>query len=208
MASVTSSDKRWHWPHVERNKQPIVTELARLIPPGATVLEIGCGSGAHAPFFVETLDVSWQPTDPSEEALVSARAWREHSGNPRVLEPQRLDVTAADWDTAPVDVVYAANVIHIAPWQVAEGLVRGAQRYLKAGGLLITYGPYRVGGAHTAESNSAFDTRLKSQNPEWGVRDLEALEQLGRAHELVLEERVSMPANNFLLMFRRHGLAD
>ena len=71
------------------------------------------------------------------------------------------------------------------------------------GGLLVMYGPYRIGGAHTAESNAAFDRRLRDTDPAWGVRDLEAVCELAARHALTLERRIEMPANNQTLLFRR-----
>ena len=66
-------------------------------------------------------------------------------------------------------------MIHIAPWSATEGLVGGAANILPAGGVLYLYGPYRREGRHTAPSNEAFDRDLRSRNPEWGVRDAEAV---------------------------------
>ena len=63
---------------------------------------------------------------------------------------------------APVKLlaVFCANVIHIAPWRVAEGLFAGAGRYLRADGRLFLYGPFKRDGKHTAVSNAVFDTSL------------------------------------------------
>ena len=58
--------------------------------------------------------------------------------------------------------VFCANVIHIAPWRVAEGLFAGAGRYLRADGRLFLYGPFKRGGKHTAISNAVFDTSLRA----------------------------------------------
>jgi hypothetical protein len=79
----------------------------------------------------------------------------------------------------------------------------GAGRHLSGAGQLITYGPYRVSGAHTAESNAAFDERLRARDPSFGIRDLEALALLAENHGLSLRERIAMPANNFILVFAR-----
>ena len=78
-------------------------------------------------------------------------------------------------------MIFSANVIHIAPWAVAEGLFAGANRHLRAGGQLRLYGPFRRDGAHNAPSNAAFDESLRRQNPEWGVRDTADLEKLALA---------------------------
>ncbi|GFD66735.1 hypothetical protein ksw1_27120 [Staphylococcus aureus] len=63
---------------------------------------------------------------------------------------------------APSDLaaVFCADVIHIAPWAVAEGLFAGAGRYLRADGKLFLYGPFKRDGKHTAISNAVFDSSL------------------------------------------------
>jgi hypothetical protein len=99
--------------------------------------------------------------------------------------------------------VLCFNVIHIAPWAVAQNLMRGAGRHLKAGGFLLTYGPYKRGGAHTAPSNEAFDTSLRGRNPDWGIRDLETVADVAAQNGLALVQTVAMPANNLVLAFER-----
>jgi hypothetical protein len=94
-------------------------------------------------------------------------------------------------------------VIHIAPWQIAEGLFAGAGRYLRGGGELFLYGPFKRDGKHTSISNAVFDTSLREGNPEWGVRDLEAVEVLAARTGLRLAEIAEMPANNLTLVFER-----
>lgn len=65
------------------------------------------------------------------------------------------------------------------------------------------YGAYKREGKHTAPSNAAFDASLRAQNPEWGVRDLEAVVAEAAANGLVLEDVIEMPANNLSVVFRR-----
>jgi hypothetical protein len=101
--------------------------------------------------------------------------------------------------------VFCANVIHIAPWRVAEGLFAGAGRYLGADGRLFVYGPFKRGGRHTAISNAVFDSSLRDRDPEWGVRDIEDLEKLAANVGLVLSEIAEMPANNLTLVFQRQN---
>ena len=67
------------------------------------------------------------------------------------------------------------NMVHIAPWEAALGLLAGAGRLLKSDGLLVFYGPFMLGGTHTAASNAAFDADLKSRDRHWGVRDVDDL---------------------------------
>ena len=99
--------------------------------------------------------------------------------------------------------VFCANVIHIAPWRVAEGLFAGSARYLQADGRLFLYGPFKRGGKHTAISNAVFDASLREGNPEWGVRDVEDLQELAGNGGLALAEIAEMPANNLILVFER-----
>ena len=103
--------------------------------------------------------------------------------------------------------VFCANVIHIAPWRVAEGLFAGAGRYLRGDGRLFLYGPFKRDGKHTAVSNAVFDTSLRGNNPEWGVRDIADLEKLAATAGLELVEIAEMPANNLILVFGRRQAA-
>lgn len=94
-------------------------------------------------------------------------------------------------------------MIHIAPWSATQGLMTGAARILKSGGLLFLYGPFRQGGVHTAASNAAFDADLQARNPAWGVRDLDELIKLADQHEMDAAKPIVMPANNLSVLFRR-----
>ena len=200
---------RRHAPATQRNRDPILEVLRRVLPAEGTMLEIASGSGEHAVYFAAALPGwTWQPSDVDEGALASIRAWVQDSGQPNVKPPLRLDVTAPTWSLpdlagAAMDAVFSANLIHIAPPEAAIGLMTGAARHLAPGGILIVYGPFRIGGAHTAPSNAAFDADLRARDPRWGVRDLEWLVDLGTERALHLEERVPMPANNQTLIFRK-----
>jgi SAM-dependent methyltransferase len=186
----------------ERNKGPILDVLRRVLPDSGTVLEIGGGSGQHAVYFAEHLpSLNWLPTDVDREHLGSIRSWRDDAGLPNLLEPRELDVLDEDWGVGLVDAVFSANMIHIAPWDCCLGLLAGARRHVTTGGLLVFYGPFRIDGAHTAPSNAEFDTSLRSRDEQWGIRDVEAVDEAARG--FTLEERIEMPANNQILVFRR-----
>lgn len=191
------------WPAAERNKQPILEELQRVLPDGGTLLEVASGTGQHALHLVEGLP-GWtiQPSEANPEHLSTLRRRVALSGNPRLLAPIPLDVTAPP-PALEVTAIYCANMVHIAPWAACVGLFTLAGRLLPDGGPLLTYGPYSIHGTHTSESNARFDQSLKDRNPEWGVRDVDALEQLGESHRLSLAETRQMPANNLLLVWRR-----
>jgi SAM-dependent methyltransferase len=193
-----------HAPATVRNRGPILDVLAHVLPKSGLVLEIGSGTGEHAVFFAAALPgLTWQPSDADPDALPSIRAWAKDAGLANVSSPLLLDVHTDPWPVDRVDGVFSANMIHIAPWSAAQALLRGAGRHLVAGGILLLYGPFRVGGDHTAASNAAFDADLRARNPAWGVRDLEAVEALAAENQLDLQQRLAMPANNQTLVFHR-----
>ena len=189
-------------PAADRNRQPILEVLRRVLPNEGRVLEIASGTGQHAHFFAQSLPgLSWQPTDLSSQALDSIAAWVEDAPLPNLAMPLRLDVCELPWPVLDLDAVLCINMIHISPWKATEDLFRGAEKCLKNDGVLVTYGPYRIAGAHTAPSNAAFDQQLRSRNPNWGVRDLDELRPLAAQHGFTLSERVQMPANNMTLVW-------
>ncbi len=94
-------------------------------------------------------------------------------------------------------------MIHIAPWRACEGLLRGAGKLLRSGSPLYLYGPYRRAEIVTAPSNDAFDAALKSRDPEWGLRDLEAVTKLAASEGFSAPVITEMPANNLSVVFRR-----
>ena len=193
-------------PAAERNRGPILEVLRRVLPPSGTVLEIASGTGQHAVFFSQHLPaLRWQPSDPAPDALSSIVAWVDEEARDNLLSPVRLDVREPMWPVREVDAMLCINMIHISPWESTVALFAGARRLLTEGAPLVTYGPYRVHGEHTAPSNAAFDESLRSRDPSWGVRDIDELTELAERDGFSLEERVAMPANNMTLIWRRVG---
>lgn len=205
-------------PSAERNKGPIAEVLARYEPfasgAEARCLEIASGSGQHVAHLARTFPrVSFQPTEyaggsPGPEAppygdltAVFASIAAHAHGLDNVLEPLALDAAADPWAAAGAfDAVVCCNVMHIAPWAVAEGILRGSAA---AGATLFAYGPFAVDGEHVSESNEAFDARLRAQDEAWGVRDTADVAARAEAHGYALADVVPMPANNRLLVFTR-----
>lgn len=196
-------DPRRHSPAAARNAAPILAELQTVFPAEGQVLEIAAGSGQHAVAFARAFPgLQWLPTDPSPVALASIAALRQDAGLANLQAPQVLD-TRDPWPARKIDAVLCVNLTHISPWAATEALVQGAARVLSAGGPLVIYGPFRVDGAHTSAGNVAFDRSLRQQDPRWGIRDAEAVDALAAQAGLVAEARVSMPANNRLLVYRQ-----
>jgi SAM-dependent methyltransferase len=205
------TDGRLDGPAFHRNHAAIAPVLeAFLRDRTGDVLEIGSGTGQHAIEFARRLPgIVWWPTDLNDNHLRSIAAWRAHAKLANVREPLRFDANATDWRLAELGLpekfssMFCANVIHIAPWVVAQGLFAGAKRHLAAGGRLFLYGPFRRDGVHNSPGNEAFDKSLREKNPDWGVRDTADLKKLGDANELRFAELVEMPANNAVLIFER-----
>ena len=197
-------DSRLYAPAVARNRAPILAVLRERLPASGLVLEVASGSGEHAAFFAGELPhLTWQPSDTDPRALDSIAAFRAAAGAPNLLPPVRLDAEAATWPVRAADAILSINMIHIAPWSAATGLVAGAARLLPPGGLLYLYGPFMEHGRHTAPSNAAFDADLRARDPRWGVRDLDTVAELAQRHGFALAETVAMPANNRSVLFRR-----
>ncbi len=143
---------------------------------------------------------------------------QQEADAPNLRPALDLDVTGAVWPVTGAEAIFSANMIHIAPWDCCLGLLAGAGRILTrggdgrspdrettTGGLLILYGPFKIGGRHTAPSNESFDESLRARDASWGVRDLDDVTQAAEAHGLALQETVAMPANNLTVVFRRRG---
>ena len=191
-------------PAAERNRAPILAVLERVLPRPGLVLEIASGSGQHAAAFARALpELVWQPTDVDDAGLASIAAYRDEAGLANLRPPLRLDVTSPTWPIDQAQAIVCINMIHIAPWEACCGLLAGAARVLDDQGVLYLYGPYLVEGVPTAPSNLVFDQSLRSRNPAWGVRRLEAVSAEAARHGLSLRETVEMPANNRSVIFGR-----
>ena len=191
-------------PAAARNRQPILDVLQPRLPKEGLVLEIASGTGEHVVHYAAARpELTFQPSDPDAGARASVDDWVRTLGLANVRPALEVDVTRSAWPVERADAVLCCNMIHIAPWEAAVGLIAGASRLLPPGGLLFLYGPYRRGGRHTAPSNEAFDSDLKRRNPAWGVRDLESVIELARGQGFLPPEIVEMPANNLSLLFNR-----
>jgi SAM-dependent methyltransferase len=189
----------------DRNKQPILDVLRRVLGQRGTALEIASGTGQHAAWFAAALGQwIWQPSD-ADAGMLPALAERvAQAGLANLRPPLLLDVMSPRWLTQDAgqrfDAIYCANMLHIAPAAACPALMEGAARHLVGGGLLITYGPYFEDGI-PAPSNLAFDESLRARDPAWGIRRLEDVVAAARRARLALRERHEMPANNLLLVF-------
>lgn len=221
--SQSPPDPRRHAPATLRNRDAILAILPQAFGQARRILEIASGTGEHAAHCAPALANAakggfiWYPSDWDAENLpgidAHAKAAMSDSGQPGCIAPaQRIDVSLADWTSqwtqpgqaGPIEAMFCANMIHIAPWAAAEGLFSGAGRLLPRNGTLTLYGPYRRNGLHTAPSNAEFDASLQSRDPSWGVRDLEGeVVPLAQRNGLSLHKIETMPANNLIVIFRK-----
>jgi Protein of unknown function (DUF938) len=206
-------DGRLDAPAFHRNREPILAVLQPyLAGKSGDAVEAGSGTGQHVVEFARLAPgIRWWPSDLNENHLKSIEAWRAHSGLANIQPPRRIDLSDPSWcpdmrdgrGPAPLLAVFCANVIHIAPWRVAQGLFEGAANYLRPDGRLFLYGPFKRDGKHTAVSNAVFDTSLRERDSEWGIRNIPDLETLADTVGLALVRTVEMPANNLILVFER-----
>ena len=196
------TDVRRRAPAADRNKEPILDVLRRVLPASGLVLEIASGTGQHTAHFAAALPrLQWQPTEPDATCHDSIRAWTEDLPNEK--PPLALDVSERPWPVERADAILCINMIHISPWQSTLDLMDRAGAILPRGGVLFLYGPYKRNGAHTAPSNEAFDADLRARNSAWGVRDIEAVIEVAEKNGLGFLETVAMPANNFSVVLRK-----
>jgi hypothetical protein len=197
---------RQHAPNADRNKGPIVDVLRRVLPDVGIVLEIGSGTGQHVTHFArEFPGVEWQPSDYDQVAVASIESYRREARLPNVREPLLLEVRKRTWGHGLLDAVLAIDLVHVTSWSVCEGLFDGARRHLKPNGVLVMYGPFKQEGGFSSPENAALDAALRARNPDWGLRDLEAVAALGVVRGLLVEQVVDMPADNLAVVFRKQA---
>lgn len=194
----------------ERNSKPVIDGLVSFLGDlSGNALEIGSGTGQHICAFATALpQFQWTPSEPDAIHRHSIDAWRQKLQS--VACPAIALDAAADWASqpeikkiSPLGLIISMNVIHIAPFSVAQGMIQGARKTLKPGGFLAVYGPFSENGMHTGDGNRMFDERLRADNPEWGVRDVDELLVYAVDAGLAFDRLMVMPANNRLLIFRQ-----
>lgn len=202
-----SAEGRLFSPSAARNQGPIRDAFLRTMPSAGVIVEVGSGTGEHVAHLAAAAPgLFFRPGDPDPASRTSIAAWTAHLGLANVAAPHEADVTHADWHLffGRADGVVSINMIHIAPFEAAAGLIAGAGQLLGAGGRLFLYGPFSRDGVHAASSNADFDASLKSRDPRWGVRDLERqIAPLAKACGFALEEIIDMPANNLVAVFSK-----
>ena len=204
-----SEDARQYAPSTARNRDVIRDVFREHMLNSGTILEVASGTGEHGVYITDGLPgLNWAFTDFDANFRRSQSAWITHEARANLSGPYILDASAADWGTEiealNLDGMVCINMIHIAPFEVCQGLFAGAGRLLKSGQRLFLYGPYRRDGKQTSPSNEVFEDWLKARDGRFGVRDLESqILPLASRNNLELAHIIDMPANNFVLIFEK-----
>jgi len=194
-------------PSAERNRHAILEALDSCLLPNDRVLEIGSGTGQHLSFFAEARpDVTWQPSDLPDK-IDGIRSWLSEAKASNLLAPIELDVESKPWPIDAAEVCYTANTLHIISWSAVESVFEGVAALLSSVGRFCAYGPFMIDGVHTSEGNARFDAQLQrgeiSGDTQSAIRDLTLLDCLAQQHGFQDSERIAMPANNFLVIWRK-----
>ena len=203
-------DERLFFLATERNKKHILEELSKLFLKKGYVLEIASGSGEHAVFFQKYLkDITWQTSDPNNKCLKSIKSWIAHEGlSNKMPEPLNIDVQKTPWPInreiiKSINCIVCINMIHITPWTCTKKLFEESGKILLKNHILFIYGPFKINNKHISESNKEFDNDLKNQNKQWGVRDLEKVNEIADKNNFLNQKIIKMPANNFCLIYSK-----
>jgi len=187
----------------ERNRQPILDQLQELFPQKGTVLEIGSGTGQHAAFFTRNLPgLLWQPSD-RQENLAGLESRFSTEGNARILPLLKLDVLSDPWPGRAYDAAYSANTAHIMSWEAVVAMFAGVAAHLENNARFCLYGAFNIDNRFTSESNARFDAHLRTEDSQMGIRDMAAIKSLANLHQMQLEHKLAMPANNFIIVFKK-----
>lgn len=194
-----------------RNREPILGVLKQKFPkaPGR-VLELASGSGMHINYFAPHFKhLHFQPSDKDQEVFDNIKKLKVDHSNDNIADPKHLDLTVPNtWFNAgsekSFDAIFCINIFQVAPVSIADGMMECASKLLTDDGFLLIYGPFKISGTFTTDSNKEFHETLSSAGvAEWGLKDVADLMKAAEKHGMALNEQIGMPANNFSLIFGR-----
>jgi tRNA G46 methylase TrmB len=109
-----TTESRQTAPAAERNKDPILGVLARVLPQTGLVVEIASGTGQHVVHFARALPrLTWQPTEPDAQMRQSIAGWLAETNLSNIMPPLDLDVCQTEWPVDQADAVVCINMVHI-----------------------------------------------------------------------------------------------
>ncbi|NEP01482.1 MAG: DUF938 domain-containing protein [Symploca sp. SIO2E9] len=194
----------------KRNRDSICKVLKEKLPKTeGHVLEIGSGSGMHIIYFAPHFEhLHFHPSDMDESVFENIQRLKKEKGVNNVEEPIKLDVLSSETWPKPeeqlFEVIISINILQVAPFEVAEGIMQCASKLLKPGGFLYLYGPFKVNGGYNSPSNQEFDKTLQGFGvPEWSLKDIANLAKAAQINGLTFQEKIEMTSNNFSLFFAK-----
>ena len=202
-------DNRLFFPATRRNRDFIASVLSQYISANGLLLEIASGSGEHGVFFQNKFPtIIWQTSDPNLVNRKSIVSWIKHNGLlSKMPKPLDLDVELRPWPITNqirslIKGIVCINMIHICPWTTTKALFEESKSHLHKNNFLMLYGPFLRKEIKTSQSNLIFDQSLKSQNPLWGLRHVDDLNNIASKNGFVHEKIIEMPANNLSIIYR------
>ena len=192
-----------------RNKEPILSVFKGLLPEKGNVLELASGAGLHINYFAPHFpEITFHPSDKDVSVFDTIKAKRTDAGNKNIVDPIALDLTdPATWphpESEFFEAIFVINIFQVAPVSIADGIAALGAKVLKPDGFIAIYGPFKLNGKYTTQSNANFDGELRAAGvSEWHLKDIADLESAAAKHGLILKTRFDLPANNFLLQFVR-----
>jgi hypothetical protein len=132
------------------------------------------------------------------------RAWIKAYPSDNLVAPISLCIPQAPWPQPHSDHVFdayfTANTAHIMQKAEVKALMHSINEHLPNDGVFCQYGPFTENGTFNSQSNAEFHQYLLEEGC-GGYRDIQELE--GWAPDLRLIERIDMPANNLMLIWRK-----
>ena len=123
-------------------------------------------------------------------------------------QPLAIDVEITPWKISSelglsLQVIVSINLIHISSWNCTRSLFKESGKLLSNGKYLMLYGPFKIDNEHISQSNYLFDKSLKMQNNNWGVRNLDKVNEEAYNNGFVQKELIFMPANNLSIIYKK-----
>ena len=208
MASVANSkgDGRLFASSAEKNSDPIINLIKRIVPKSGEALEIASGTGQHIVKLAMSLpNLSWTPSEIEGERLKSITAWIEGVNLLNIKPPLYLDATETGWSERlpPSDFILLVNLLHLISWNEAKTLIGELSKALQTNGIVLIYGPFMRNAQLTSEGDKSFHNSLVQADPDIGYKnDLDMLELFSNSGLLHLET-VEMPANNLAIVLKK-----
>ena len=203
-------DNRLFFPAAKRNKTFIGDVLSRIIQKNGSILEIGSGSGEHGVAFQKRFpETIWQTSDPDLRHRQSISSWILYEKlNMKMPQPLAIDVEITPWEISSelalsLQVIVSINLIHISSWNCTRSLFKESGKLLSNGKYLMLYGPFKIDNEHISQSNYLFDKSLKMQNNNWGVRNLDEVNEEAYNNGFAQKELIFMPANNLSIIYKK-----